>query len=244
MRPGLFVVTGASSGIGQAIAWELADQDHKVIACGRDENKMAETLKKNAGILPFLADLTKPAAAEKLLKLVEKQETPLLGLVNNAGVYETGPFATTSEEVWENQFQVNLLSAVRITRNLYPFLKAAAPSSVLNISSTLGLRTIAGTAAYSAMKAAMINWTQTLALEWATQGIRANCICPGLVDTPIHGFYGKEETHKARQSAHAAQPIGRMGRPVEIAWAAHFLMGEKSNWTTGAVLTVDGGIVL
>lgn len=109
--------------------------------------------------------------------------------------------------------------------------------SIVNVSSTLGVRPTAGTGAYSAMKAAQINWAQSLALEGAQHGIRVNCVAAGIVDTPIHppGMI---------HQMHSAQPLGRVGRPEEIAQSIYFLATEQSAWTTGSVLHVDGGINL
>ena len=243
MESGLFVVTGASSGIGQAIAQELAKSGSTVLACGRDAEKLKQT-KTLPNIHTFVGDLTHPETAKEIGKQVEFLKTPLKGLVNNAGAYKPGSFLETSDENWMEQFNTNLLSAVRLTRQLFPYLKKANPSSVLNISSTLGVRPVPGTSSYSAMKAAMVNWTECLALEWAPFQIRVNCLCPGLVDTPIHSFFGLPDDHPNRKSAHAMQPLKRMGKSSEIAAAAEFLLSSKSAWTTGSVLHVDGGIHL
>jgi NAD(P)-dependent dehydrogenase (short-subunit alcohol dehydrogenase family) len=156
------------------------------------------------------------------------------GLVNNAGIIERISFAESGDDVWERQFNANLYSAVGLTRGLYSELKLNKGSSVLKVSSTLGLRPIANTVAYSASKAAMVNWTQGLAIEWAADQIRVNCLCPGLVDTPIHAARPPDDV----------QPLGRLGQPDDVAKAAWFLLSPDSSWTTGAVLRVDGGISL
>ncbi|MBX9768071.1 MAG: SDR family oxidoreductase, partial [Bdellovibrionales bacterium] len=109
---------------------------------------------------------------------------------------------------------------------------------------TLGIRPIANTAAYSATKAAMVNWTKTLAIEEAPHGVRVNCICPGLVDTPIHAFHGQKtlEEQQMRKSMDPLQPLGRMGTSQDIAQMIAALM--QSTWVTGSIVTVDGGIIL
>ncbi len=240
-RTGAFLVTGAGSGIGFSIAENLIANGNVVFTLGRDRDKLdaaAKTLGPKVFHF-FKADLANSRsireATEAIRLWLQSNSLPLLGIVNNAGIYDFGAFAQTTDEVWERQFKTNLLSAVHLTRELYPELKAAAPSSVLNISSTLGLRPVSGTSAYSALKAAMVNWTHTLALEWAAQKIRVNCICPGLVQTPIHGN---------RELSAEAQPLGRVGQPEDIARAAGFLLSSDSDWITGAVLPVDGGIHL
>lgn len=249
-RTGAFLVTGAGSGIGQAITLKLISEGHHVFGLGRDPKKLAATAKLagNASFLSSSVDLSNAGecsrATQEIRRWLKQQNFQLLGVVNNAGVFDRKEFVATSDTIWERHFYNNLLSAVRITREFYPDLKEAAPSSVLNISSTLGLRPVAMTSAYSALKAAMVNWTQTLALEWAADKIRVNCICPGLVDTPIHAFHGQDDTSEARVQANAAQPLARMGTGADIAEAASFLLSEKSNWTTGSILRVDGGISL
>lgn len=217
---------------------------------GRDRTKLQRTAESvPLGRFEFaLADLSDAVSSTnaimELRQWLKARGLPLLGLVNNAGVFDRVSFVNTPDAVWERQFQANLLSAVRLTRELYPDLKQATPSAVLNISSTLGIKPVADTSAYSAVKAAMVNWTKTLAIEWAAEGIRANCICPGLVDTPIHAFHQTKEDDKTRLAAHAMQPLGRMGVPADIADAAWFLMSPSSSWTTGTVFSIDGGISL
>lgn len=241
-KTGVFVITGAGSGIGQAIAVKIVQQGHDVIGLGRDKAKLENT-SRLCGTERFRAlafNLTDSARTQEAIKdiqaFLKQKQLPLLGLVNNAGIYDYKKFVESSDSLWEQQFETNLLSAVRLTRELYPDLKAAAPrSSVLNISSTLGLRPISNTSAYSAIKAAMINWSQCLALEWAAEKIRVNCINPGIVETPLHA---------SRQLSPEAQPLGRVGKPEDIAHAAWFLLSDESSWTTGTLMTVDGGINL
>lgn len=250
-QTGAFVVTGAGSGIGKAIAARLLKNGHYVCGLGRDARKLTRAAGEfNAGkrFVHLAVDLSKgeatQRAANELREWLKKNNLPLLGLVNNAGVFDRVAFDNSDDALWDKHFQINLLAAVRLTRELGDALKTSAPSSVLNISSTLGLRPIAMTSAYSALKAAMINWTQSLAIEWAAHKVRVNCLAPGIVDTPIHPFHNLAEDSVERQSAHAAQPIGQLGTPEDIAAAACFLLSDDSRWTTGAVLSVDGGIHL
>lgn len=245
-----YIVTGAGSGIGQAISEKIIAQGHQVFGLGRDSKKLEMTARK-LGPSSFAfssVDLSggeeSSRAATEIRKWLKDHSLGLKGLVNNAGVVDRLAFQDTSDAIWERQFQNNLMSAVRLTRDFFPELQAAAPSSVLNISSNLGLRPIANTSAYSALKAAMINWTESLALEWAHLQIRVNCLCPGLVDTPIHSFHTETEDSETRQLAHQLAPLGRMGTSVDIAEAAWFMLSPSSSWTTGSVFSVDGGMRL
>ena len=245
-----FIVTGAGSGIGQAIAQKIAAQGHQVFGLGRDSKKLEHTARLLGNKNFMFASVNLASSDEsarmngEIRRWLKANNFLLRGVVNNAGVADRLPFDQSSDEVWERQFQNNLLSAVRMTRDFYSELKESESSSVLNISSNLGVRPIANMVAYSAIKAAMNNWTQGLALEWAKDKIRVNCICPGLVDTPIHPFYGLEESTEARKMAHKMSPLGRMGTANDISEAAWFLLSESSPWTTGAILSVDGGMGL
>lgn len=148
--------------------------------------------------------------------------------------------------MWLRQFEVNLMGPVRIARALFPYFKEHGGGSIVNVASTLGMRPTGPTSAYSASKAAMINWTQSLALEGGPAKIRANCVCPGIVDTPIHSFHSLQNLQKEQTLAqlNPLQPLGRIGQPEDVAKAVYFLGSDLSSWTTGSILAVDGGINL
>lgn len=242
------LITGASSGIGAATAIEFAKHGYFVYLMGRDKERLQEiALKCRAGASLLSCDLTDTDALTKRLdEMLQSKIYSVETIVNNAGIYATHSTENGSDELWRKQFEVNMLAPVRIVRQVLPYLKKQGHGSIVNISSTLGLRPTATTAAYSATKAAMINWTQSLALEVGPANIRVNCICPGIVDTPIHSFHGLEpaEKYQALESMKNLQPLGRIGTAEEIARAAYFLGSELSSWTTGAILSVDGGINL
>lgn len=242
------LITGASSGIGQATALEFARQGYFVYLMGRNKERLEETaLQCVAGACLLSCDLKYPAQVEK--RLQEVYENPLYRLevlINNAGVFKTHSMEEGSDEIWTEQFETNLLGPVRLTRLLIPYFKKHQRGSIVNVSSTLGLRPSSNTGAYSALKAAMINWTQSLAQEAGAYGVRVNCICPGIVDTPIHSFNSLPDMQKQKVLEQMAtlQPLGRIGTPEDLAKSIHFLGSELSAWTTGAVLAVDGGINL
>lgn len=240
------IVTGASSGIGKGISQTLVGAGYRVLGLARSSDKMAEMAKElgKDSFVPCPVDLADSKSIDNFLAQASDilAGSPLKALINNAGIFEQATFVETSDQVWGKMFQVNLMAPVRLSRGLYPLLKASAPSSVLNISSTLGVRTVAKTSAYSALKAAMNNLSETIALEWATDGIRVNVIAPGLVNTPIHAFHNAPDS--AKKAAHEMQPMGRMGLPADIAEAALFLISDKSSWTTGTTMIVDGGVHL
>jgi len=241
------LVTGASSGIGAEIVREFSRNGYFVFLLGRNTEKLKKVQDSCAGpteILAFdLKDLENYQT--QILKLIETQEKFEV-IVNCAGVFDRSAFADTDEHVWCEQFEVNLLSSVRLTRLVWPLFVKNKKGSILNISSTLGLKPVPGTSAYSAMKAAMINWTESLAQEGGALNIRANCICPGIIDTPIHDFHALEKSEKEKVLAGVSnlQLLSEIGKPHHVAKASYFLASDESPWTTGAILSVDGGINL
>jgi NAD(P)-dependent dehydrogenase (short-subunit alcohol dehydrogenase family) len=242
------LITGASSGIGKATALEFAQQGYFVYLMGRNKAHLEEVaLQCRHGAMILSCDLKDPAQVEKRVhEILENPSYQLEVLVNNAGIYKPNTTEDGTDELWREQFEVNVMGSVRLTRLLVPYFKKYKKGSIVNVSSTLGLSPTAGTGAYSATKAAMNNWTQSLALELGSFGIRANAVCPGLVDTPIHAFHSQTGAEKqaSLDKMSSLQPLGRIGTPEEIAKSIFFLGSDLSSWTTGALLSVDGGINL
>lgn len=242
------VVTGASQGLGAAIAREFSQKNWFVFLLGRNPQNLDLVAKSCPHSHVLLCDLTIPtqveSAAANLKAILVQKNLRLEALINNAGIFAMHSVETGTDALWLQQFQVNMMGPVRITRALWPLFKEQKSGAIVNVSSTLGLKPTAQTAAYSASKAAMINWTVALAQEGGPLGIRANCLCPGIVDTPIHGFHTlpAEQKSAAVKGMSSLQPLGRIGQPIDIAPAAYFLASEASAWTTGATLNVDGGI--
>ncbi len=245
-RVGTVLITGAGSGIGRAIAERFLKEGYRVVAVGRRIGLLND-LKNNAPagrVLVHAADLTKQADIVAIANALQGNSefgSGLSVLVNNAGIFTRATFRESDDSVWTNIFQTNLLGPVRLTRALLPLLEKNR-GVVVNIASTLGLRSIAGTSAYSALKAAMVNWSETLAVEEGPLGVRVNCICPGIVDTPIQDFHWQPNAEKIKLGA--LQPLGRIGRPEDVAHAVWSVAGPGSEWMTGSVLKIDGGINL
>lgn len=251
------VISGASSGIGAEIAKLFATQGYDILLLGRDEVKLTQVQtecrklnentaqQKSNQKIDFLAfDLAAIHHYTDALKQKLASLSPPTVLINNAGLFHRGSLEETSDAVWNSQFQINLLSAVHLTQILWPFFKNNKKGAIVNISSTLGLKPTADTGAYSAIKAALINWTQSLAQEGGPHNIRANCICPGIVDTPLHPFHHLDADSKKRTLDQLSkyQLLSEIGKPQDIAEAAYFLASDRSRWTTGSILNVDGGI--
>ncbi|WP_413557034.1 SDR family NAD(P)-dependent oxidoreductase [Bdellovibrio sp. HCB209] len=242
------VITGASSGIGAATAIHFGKNGYFVYLMGRNKDRLAEVaVQCRAGASLMSCDLTDVAALNKrIAEILATNIHRVEVLVNNAGIFDVHSTEQGTDELWQREFEVNLMSAVRLTRAFFPYFKQHGGGSIVNVSSSLGLKPTAATSAYSAMKAAMINYTQSNALEGGAFGIRANCVAPGIVDTPIHSFHALDEAMKAESVAKMGpmQPLGRIGTVDEIAKAIYFLGSNDSSWTTGAVLPIDGGITI
>lgn len=242
------LITGASSGIGAATAIEYAKNGYFVYLMARNKERLQEVAAKcRNGASIVSCDVTDIAALNKRLdEMLTAKIHRIEVIVNSAGIYQTHSTEEGTDEIWLKQLEVNLIGPVRITRAFFPYFRQHGGGSIVNISSTLGLRPQGPTSAYSASKAAMVNWTQSLALEGGPSKIRANCVCPGLVDTPIHSFHHMEQESKSAtlEKLSTLQPLGRIGTPEDVAKTAYFLGSDLSSWTTGAVVAVDGGINL
>ncbi len=244
------LITGASSGIGAATAKLFSQHGYFVYLLGRNEEHLTEVaIQCQHGASLLRCDLNSEASVIKYTQhLFERPDTDLQILINNAGIFERTNHTSDggSLSTWRKQFDTNLFSAINITEKILPLFMQKKKGSIVNVSSTLGLKPSADTAAYSASKAAMINWTQSLAQELGPLQIRVNCVAPGIVDTPIHSFHHlkTEDKQNVLNQLSPLQPLQRIGNVDEIAQAIYFLGSEQSSWTTGAVLAVDGGINL
>ncbi len=244
---GLAIITGASSGIGQATAYKFASCGFDLLLIGRSAEKLKKTFNQCQTLNPKIKihmlslDFKKFDVATITQALVNFKLQPTV-LVNNAGMYSQSDFINTTD--WYEMFEVNLFSAVKITQTLWPIFEKNKKGSIINVSSTLGLTPTAKTSSYSASKAAMINWTISLAQEGGAHNIRANCICPGIVDTPIHSFHNKPnaEKNKITENLVGLQLLNVLGQSEDIAESIYFLASDLSKWTTGATINVDGGI--
>ena len=237
------VVTGASSGIGAEIVKQASQSGWQVLMVARSQDKLEALEKEFNNSKAFPADLSDSNSTNSLIK--ELQNYEVSALVNNAGIYQPNAVEKSDEDIWTKHFQVNLMSAVRLTSGLWENLKKNN-GSIVNISSTLAIRPIANTAAYSALKAAMNNWSQSLAIEGAPFGVKSNCVCPGIIDTPIHQFHQSQDPAMIEHfnNIQGAQPLGRTGKVTDIAPMVLQLCSPESGWTTGTIINVDGGILL
>ncbi len=247
MKKKAVLISGASSGIGAATAKLFSQKGYFIFLLGRNEERLHEVaLECSHGASLLKCDLSNEAQLEKYSKhLFERPDTDLEILINNAGIYERHDFLEeTGIDSWRRQFEINLFGAIRLTQKVLPLLLQRKSGSIVNVSSTVGIKPVSGIGAYAASKAALNNWTQSLALELGPHNIRVNAITPGIIDTPIHSFHQSKDKEAILKNILPLQTLQRIGQPDDIAKAIYFLASEESAWTTGTILTVDGGISL
>lgn len=193
-------------------------------------------------MVPFAADVTDDAAAERIVAAAVKEFGGLDVLVNAAGVIATGTIEATSDATWDQMMNVNVRAPFRLMRAAVPHLKERK-GTVVNVSSVNGLRAFAGVLAYNVSKAAMDHLTRCTALEMAPFGVRVNCVNPGVTITNLHKRGGMNETQYAAflERSKETHPLGRPGQPEDVSAMIVFLASEEAGWMTGETIPVDGG---
>ena len=235
------LVTGASSGIGKAIAIECSKMGAQVVITGRNEQRLQETYKQLEGTQPayIVADLTKKEDIETLVSQINS----LNGLVNCAGLTIPKPFKFLQEEDIQEVMTVNFNAPLLLTQLLIKKKKLQKASSIVFISSISGTKVSAiAESVYSASKAAIDGFCKGLALELAPQQIRVNTVNPGIIETNI--FSGGQISEEQLQQNITKYPLKRYGKPEEVAHAVVYLLSDASSWVTGSNLLIDGGYTL
>ena len=239
------VVTGAGTGIGRATARMFAGMGAQVVAVGRRAEPLAEAAAGCAGVRPLTADVAAEGAAEEIMRAVMESHGRLDVLVNNAGIVGGGTLGTITRELVEPQLATNLVAPLMLAQAALPALEAGG-GTIVNVTTSVGQRAWPGNAVYAATKAALELLTRSWAVELAPRGIRVVAVAPGAIDTPINEHQGlsPERTAAVREWQTANTPLGRIGRPEEVAWAITRLASPQASFITGVVLPVDGGAVV
>ncbi len=239
-------VTGATSGIGRACAIGFAARGANVAAVGRNpeglEDVANEIQRLGSDVLTIRADLSTESEANEALTTAIRMFGGIDVLVNAAGHIGSGTIETTSLEEWDKMLNVNLRTIFNLMQRALPSL-IERKGNIVNVSSVTGLRSFPGVLAYCVSKAGLDQLTRCSALELASKGVRVNAVNPGVVITEIHKRGGMNEEAYAAFLEHSKQthPLGRVGRPTEIADLVIFLASSHASWITGATYSIDGG---
>jgi NAD(P)-dependent dehydrogenase (short-subunit alcohol dehydrogenase family) len=242
------LITGGGTGIGKAVALAFAREGAKVAVAGRRLEKLqevAEEIKAQGGDgLAIACDVARAKEAEAAVQQVAERFGLLNVLVNNAGVLSATTIEGIAEEEWDRLMSINLKGPFLVSRAALPSFRKAGGGAIVNVGSILGLVAMKDRAAYCASKGGVTMLTKAMALDHAQDKVRVNCICPSIVETELlKGLFGANEQGQAlRDSRIASIPLGRMGRPADVAELAVFLASEESSWLTGAAIPLDGGL--
>lgn len=235
------LITGGSRGIGFSTAKLFSEKGAQVVITSKDKSRLEKSIENLSNTIGIAADIKNEEEVKNVVEQTIKKFGKLDILVNNAGIFpKIKKLHEIEEWEWQEVLDVNLTGQFRFTKAAIPYLKKTS-GSIINISSDAGLKAYQGfnADAYSAAKAALIVLTKCWALEYSKDKIRVNCICPGVVDTDMTKPFLKTESD--REFMDNEHPIGRIGQPEEVAKAILYFASDDSLWTTGAVLTVDGG---
>ena len=239
------LVTGGTTGIGKAIAQELAKSGFNIAINYRTETEEMQELKKeieanNVKCLFVKADISKFEETEKMAKEIIENFEKIDVLVNNAGVTKDGLIMRMKEDAFKQVIDINLVGTFNVTRNIVPYMVKQRSGRIINIASVVGIVGNAGQSNYSASKAGIIGFTKSLAKELSSRNILVNAVAPGFIETKMTDILNET----VKESILSQIPLGRMGTPSEVANVVKFLSEEDSSYITGQVINIDGGMVM
>jgi len=241
------LITGVSGGIGKATARKFIDNGYFVIGqYNSNQNSIddfyleLEKQNKSQYFFAIKANFAKSEQVENMMNTIEKSFKHLDVLVNNAGLSLTKLITETTEKEWDKIFSVNLKSAYQITNRALKGMIDKKKGKIVNVSSMWGISGSSMEVAYSSAKAGLIGYTKALAKEVGLSGINVNCVCPGVIDTPMNARLSSDELNELKMQT----PLNRIGKPFDVANLIYFLCSEEADFITGQVVSVDGGFIL
>lgn len=232
------LVTGASRGIGRAIAAELAKQGAKVIGTSTSEAGVKGIA--GGGLIGKVLNVKDAAQTDSLLKAIQDEIGDILVLVNNAGITRDNLALRMKDGDWDEVIDTNLRAVFRLSRGVMRGMMKARWGRIINITSVVGASGNPGQANYAAAKAGVVGMTKSLAAELGSRNITVNCVAPGFIDTDMTRALAEEQT----KTLLAHIPLGRLGTPEEVAAAVAYLASPQAGYVTGAVLHVNGGMYM
>lgn len=242
------LITGGGTGIGRAIALAFAREGASVAVAGRRLEKLKEVTsqieKLGGAVLPLQCDVTRAKDAEGAVSETAKKFGKVNVLVNNAGTLSVSTVDTISEDEWDRVMTVNAKGPFLMSRAALKEFRKLGGGAIVNIGSILGLVAMKDRAAYCASKGGVTMLTKAMALDHAHENVRVNCICPSIVETElVKGLFDdSEQGRRLKQSRIGTIPLGRFGKPADVAEMAVFLASEESSWLTGVAIPLDGGL--
>ncbi|MGA7382997.1 MAG: SDR family oxidoreductase [Terriglobales bacterium] len=238
------IVTGAGTGIGRACALAMAREGAYLALVGRRQEKLQQLAREiGASALVIAADVSKKSDVEDVAARTVAEFGGINVLLNNAGVLHVGNVEQITEEQWDETFNTNVRGLWLLSRAVLAHMRKAGGGSIINMASVLGINGARNRASYAPSKGAVVLLTKCMAIDHGPENIRVNAICPSFVETDLTArILGTAPDPQAvRRERIAGHPIGRLGKPEDIAGLAVYLASDESSWVTGAVFPVDGG---